>query len=593
MQSDDLGLRVAGRGLRATALAVCCLLPGVLAFFYFRDNFSTHYPIKVLSQGIWRAGAIPFWNFADGGGQPLAGNPNTLSFYPDNVLYLFLPAHVAFNLHFLLHLIGGWLAMRALTRSRAAAWMYVLSGAAISATAFYNMVTAIALIPLALLAVQRRSALWLGCAFGLLALAGEPVTIAGTAIAVLIVGRMRIRDWALAALVALVIASPQLIAWSEVASEVERAHGYSARTVLNASLEPLRIAEMVVGPIFPHHDPRLFLSLFIGIIAVPALMQRSRYVIAAAVLLFFALGRFNPIVAWAAEFVRIARFPEKLAIPLTVAIVVLAANLLQRSRAWQSVTLIPLAAWAIVTLPIDWFAPYRVAPQRPMRIYATPLPGGQDPSRDDYRRRAARLDPLFGATAGLRYAVDRSPDGMFSLASRIAAERFATTHDAKWLRMAGCANVPGALPRAWIVPRTVEAHDPVRAIEDPSFDEHAAAVAPIAFASAPGARVTRVVEHPQSLEIGLASAGPALLFVNETYFRAWDAGNLKTLPLDLDRLGVLVPAGTTTVTLRFGRHHAAVVIAWIASWLLLLLVEPLDRRTRKVERSGDDDAARG
>src|SRR6266700_5478014 len=160
-------------------LATCCSLLAVVGFFYFRDNFSTHYPIKVLSQGIWRAGAIPFWNFADGGGQPLAGNPNTLSFYSDNVLYLFLPAHVAFNLHFLLHLIGGWLAMRALTRSRAAAWMYVLSGAAISATAFYNLITAIALIPFALLAVERRSAVRLGCAFGLLALAGEPVTIAG------------------------------------------------------------------------------------------------------------------------------------------------------------------------------------------------------------------------------------------------------------------------------------------------------------------------------------------------------------------------------------------------------------------------------
>src|SRR5260370_36657883 len=96
-------------------LATCCSLLALGGFFYFRDIFSTHYPIKVLSQASWRAGAIPLWNFADGGGQPLAGNPNTLSFYPDNVLYLFLPAYVAFNLHFLLHLIGGWLAMRALT----------------------------------------------------------------------------------------------------------------------------------------------------------------------------------------------------------------------------------------------------------------------------------------------------------------------------------------------------------------------------------------------------------------------------------------------------------------------------------------------
>ena len=59
---------------------------------------------------IFRAGQIPWWNFYDDGGQPLAGNPNSLTFYPDNFLYLLLPAHVAFNLHFLLHLAVAWLA---------------------------------------------------------------------------------------------------------------------------------------------------------------------------------------------------------------------------------------------------------------------------------------------------------------------------------------------------------------------------------------------------------------------------------------------------------------------------------------------------
>src|SRR4051795_12654826 len=161
MRSPDPRSYIISEGMRRLALAlllsaVCCLL-AVFCFFYFRDNFSTHYPVKVLSAQSFRAGEIPWWNFADGGGQPLAGNPNTLTFYPDNVLYLFLPAHVAFNLHFLIHLALGWLAMRALTKSNAAAWTYALSGVAISATAFYNMVTAIALIPFALLAAERRS----------------------------------------------------------------------------------------------------------------------------------------------------------------------------------------------------------------------------------------------------------------------------------------------------------------------------------------------------------------------------------------------------------------------------------------------------
>src|SRR3954468_12535616 len=191
MRSPDPRSYIISAGMRRLALAlllsaVCCLL-AVFCFFYFRDNFSTHYPVKVLSAQSFRAGEIPWWNFADGGGQPLAGNPNTLTFYPDNVLYLFLPAHVAFNLHFLIHLIAAWFAMRALSQSRFAAWLYVLSGLALSATAFYTLITAVALIPFALWAAERRSALFLGTAFGLMALATEPVTIVASAIAVAIV----------------------------------------------------------------------------------------------------------------------------------------------------------------------------------------------------------------------------------------------------------------------------------------------------------------------------------------------------------------------------------------------------------------------
>src|SRR5271169_5730345 len=96
-----------GRWARRLSVVVLLALAGsllsTLGFFFFRDNFATHYPMKVISAAAWHAGAIPWWNLTDGGGQPLAGNPNALTFYPDNVLYLLLPSHVAFNLHFLLH----------------------------------------------------------------------------------------------------------------------------------------------------------------------------------------------------------------------------------------------------------------------------------------------------------------------------------------------------------------------------------------------------------------------------------------------------------------------------------------------------------
>src|SRR6267378_7217928 len=109
--------RAAWPPLAATGIiAAAAVFFSSVFFFFFRYNFSTHYPIKVISAAIFRAGELPYWNFSDGGGQPLAGNPNTLTFYPDNVLYLFLPPHVAFNLHFILHLAVAWFAMRALVR---------------------------------------------------------------------------------------------------------------------------------------------------------------------------------------------------------------------------------------------------------------------------------------------------------------------------------------------------------------------------------------------------------------------------------------------------------------------------------------------
>ena len=582
-------------------LAVCCSLLAYWGFFFFRDNLSTHYPLKKLSAGLLRAGEVPYWNFHDGGGQPLAGNPNALTFYPDDFLYALLPAHVAFNLHFLLHLIAAWFAMRALSRSPWAAWMYVLSGVAISALSFYNLVTALALVPFALWAAQRRRWLLLGCAFGLLALSTEPLTLLGALIAVLIVAP----DWRLwpAALVALVVASPQLIAYGEIAQEVERAHGYSAQTVLNASLAPPRFLSLLL-PLTNYGDV-LFFSLFLGIIVVPALFQRSRWVIVAGVTAFLALGAFNPIVravveAWPS--IRIARYPEKFALPLTIALVVLSARLLERP-VWRVITIIPLALFAVLTVPIDWYAPYRVTPVEPMRDCRAPLPGGQYPSRDDYRARAQRLGPLYGAVAGLEFALNRSPDGMHSLLSRVVAERWASTRNPVYARLAGCG--PDALPRAIAVRRVIgvgSVNEAVPIVEN-GLDVATFAVAPRRydrFGSAPSARVLAAEQLRQS--IVLEVRGPAVVLTNQSYFEAWvaktrDGRELDTLPLDIDRLGILVPAGDRTVILTFGRHRTAVAAAWVLSSLVLLAgvfalrVEKGDGRAGQVQRAGDEDRA--
>ncbi len=614
-------------------------LLATFGFFFFRDNFSTHYPMKVVSAAAWRAGAIPWWNVTDGGGQPLAGNPNALTFYPDNVLYLLLPAHVAFNLHFLLHLVLGWIAMRALIREcdpdtstgapascrlarghlapenqgrqdsarKAAlrwtkpalpgatfgAWLWVASGAAVSALAFYNLVTAIALIPFALWAARSRSPLVYGAAFGLLILGTEPVTVVATALVAAMVAFDRgfVKRTAIAVAVAAVIALPQIIAYSEIAGEVERAHGYSAQTVLNASLDPLRIIELLIGPFLRFDAPRLFPSLIIGVIGIPALARRSRWTAAAAVSFFFALGRFNPLVRLAVESMpslRFARYPEKFALPLCAALVVLAAMFFKRTKAkalWLAVTFVPLP-------------PYALAPQAPERIYVAPSMAGQVVSRGLYRSFAQRREPLFGATAGLRYVLNRSGEGMHSTLSRIVAERYAATNERRYLTIAA------QLPMAMFVPRAAgvtSINEAVRLLERSPFDVRLAAVAPAGldgFVSNPHARVTSYREQADGIEIRVETPGDALLLVNQSYFKAWDAGDhMRTVPLDIDRLGVVVRGGTKILTLHFGRHRTAVLAAWVISSALLLAallalrIEKGDRGAGEVQRAPDEDRA--
>ena len=597
---------MAGRQKALWACVVAALAVAVswFGFFFFRDNFATHFPLKALSAISLRSGEIPWWNFHAGGGQPLAGNPNALTFYPDTLLYLVLPVHVAFNLHFLLHIAGGWLAMRALTRSRFAATAYALSGVVISATAFYNLITAVTLIPLALLGAERRSARLVGIAFGLMLLAAEPVMLVSAALSVAIVaaGRMRLSHLVLAAALAAAIGAPQILAFSEIAPEVERSYGMSAQTVLNTSLTPLRIGEIFLWPFSGFlNDPggnrmRLFSTLFLGVIALPALLQRSRYAAIVAVMLLLALGRNNPVVSLAVErveWLRIMRFPEKFALPAIVALSVLIGAYFQRTahrRIWIAVTMVPLAIVAALALPIDWFAPYATAaaPGSAGRVLAgSTVSGGTMPAREEYRLRAQRREPLFGALAGLRYVVQRSPDRMHSLLSRIVVDRSRV--------------VPGPYarialgPDARIVPFAAAANSVDQAV---ALFERGQEVAPRAIQSAP-ARVVAYREHGQTIEIDVETRGPAFLLVNQSFFHAWVARmgqrELETMPVDVDRLGVVVPS-SGRVALTFGRNRLAVSATAALSLLLLAalpLIEKRDRRAGEVERPGDDDRALG
>lgn len=608
-------------------VAAAMLTISWLGFFFFRDNFATTLPLKAVAVEAWRAGEIPYWNSLYKGGQPLAGNPGMLTFYPSNVLYLFLPLHVAFNLHFLVHILIGGLAMRALCLARGtsrhaalfAAAVYMLSGVMISSTCLYNQIVNVAVLPLALLGVERRSAPLLGAACGLMALAGEPMVIVGTALILAIAAwrRLDLKTIVVAAFIAIVIASPALIAVTEISGQAERTTGLDPANVLGTALSPVRIAEIFVWPFSGFlidagggaARMRMFSTLFVGLIGIPALFRRSRYV--AMVLLMLFLAAENPLVTSAVvrfEWLRFGRYPEKFVIPLTAALVVLIAEHFHRTRfraAWAVVTLLPLVWAAVRGLPIDWYEPYRLPETAtPGRVYLRPDPrSGEEPARVEYRRRAKTLEPLTGMPLGVGYLMLPSPDSMDSRLTRVVTSRFHAVPEAlklRYLQLHG-ARVPGALPMAMVVPRTIAAgslRDAVRVIESPDFDPRAAAVAPVAFQSAP-ARVTGYAEKGQTITVDVEAAGPALLLINQTYYPAWVATmngeELPTMTLDIDRLGVLVP-GSGRVTLRFGRLRAAVALSAVLSLLTLVAafaIEIRQRRAGEVERPGDDDRALG
>lgn len=680
------------------ALLMAAAVVSSAGFFYYRDNFSTHFAVKAVSQEAFRSGAIPFWNRAAGGGQPLAGNPNTLTFYPDNLLYLVFPLHVAFNLHFLLHLAWGFLAMRALLRRLGlselpalyAATLYVSCGPVLSATAFYNLITSVALIPSALVALDRlldrsdfRSVTILGSCWGLVVLAGEPVMGVGLALlSIAFVWRRlnrRVVVGGLAAVVvAAVVASPLLVAYAEIAGETERgSRSFSTATVLAASVPPWRLAELTIGPAYglitdlsptgfrsaapPLPWQPLFASYFLGALAIAAMVmlffgRRWPLAAAAAVLLFLALGRYNPLLRSAvdaAESLRVIRYPEKFmlhaAVAATVAVglllnevrherrraagivtvvfailsavvvfalsphslwramigaafAVIAGLLMMRQWKWWreaavAAMLAPLIMWGAQTILLDGWAPYAAALEQGRSTFggstvwsaasAETLP---DNARQLYRRRAETLDPLFGAAAGMRYVSDRSPEGMYSLLSRIASER--VTHvdrslQLRYARLNGCDFILSngrafrvdGLPEVRPAQRNIAAatvNAAVQAIEAPQFVAEGDVVVPAPGLRSPSrpAVVTQVARLRDGFTFRVRAAEPSVIVANDTWFSAWrvtaGARQLRTFPANIDRLGFEVPAGEWTVSATFGRKRD-VVYALLAVSLLIQL----------------------
>lgn len=163
---------------------------------FFRDVAFSHYPRAFELRQIVRAGLLPIWNPFEHFGEPIIANANYLLYYPTSWLAWVLPAHYGFKLHYVIHFFvlaaGSFLlARRAGLRPATcffAGAVFVFSGPIMSLGNFYNLLPAVAWVPLALLAADyhlRRGG-WRGAtlfagAFTLQLFAGEPFTSISTA----------------------------------------------------------------------------------------------------------------------------------------------------------------------------------------------------------------------------------------------------------------------------------------------------------------------------------------------------------------------------------------------------------------------------
>jgi hypothetical protein len=337
---------------------------------YMRDVLNAHLAMKWSEALALRQGYFPLLDPYRGGGQPLAGNPNAVPFYPTNALLLWASPMWALNAHFWIHLLLApfaffWMARR-WGLSREAAWAaavaYGVSGFYLSHLSFYNLIAGATLAPALVAAClgfagagARRTAYAPAVAalWALLLLSGEPLMAAlgaGLAAAALLATWRRPAWGALAVLAAAVacgtlVALPQIVEFLRILPVSFRGfRGYKPSVATIASWDPRQAAEWLLPMVFGRLDvriagnfwgqrfftgaPPLFPSLYPGLLALALVVASGRprgraawwaWGTAAAGL-FCSLGRFNFAMQWL--FARLGsgalRYPVKFWLPVAV-----------------------------------------------------------------------------------------------------------------------------------------------------------------------------------------------------------------------------------------------------------------------------------
>jgi hypothetical protein len=285
------------------ALAILPLASGSRTL-YLRDVLNAHLGMRAYLADALRAGELPLIDPLRAGGQALAGNPNALPFYPDNLLVLVGSTLWALNAHFWLHWLAAaagacWLGRRrGLGREAAVATgaLYALSGLFLSQLNLFNGVAPFALAPalaaaaLAAAAEPRagRGAAGFALATGLALLGGDPILAAlavAAALALVVAERGRRAPWPrllVALLLAALVALPQLVETARALPGSFRGFwGFDAAAQAKSGPEPRLLLDALVPLFFgrpdlggdwaaaaPEAAPRLYFTIAPGLIAL-------------------------------------------------------------------------------------------------------------------------------------------------------------------------------------------------------------------------------------------------------------------------------------------------------------------------------------
>ncbi len=388
--------------------------------FYLRDLTRYYYPTKQILRDIVLNGEFPLWNPYFSAGQPIAANPEHEVFYPLTWLILMPSYDFGYRLHILIHIYIGLLGMYLLLRSMDVrpyasffgAMIWGLGGLYLSYINLLPILFCAAWLPPTCLFVRRfllkrnkrdfaLASLFLGLQF----LVGEPTTIMQTGF---LIGMYALyRAWysrpriaksvsralwiALISLAALLVGAAQVIPAIDHVRDSARSRPFGFDLVSAWSMPWAKYAELIYpnilghlsvrqvtwywgGGLYPGMGSPFLFSIYCGLL-MSALIIGGAFVrprggrlvlIIAVVSSALALGSHTPLLKFLfdAGIATSIRYPEKFALMGMFALIIFAAQMLDRMLAGDEVVRegalgFTLAALAVATvIACSTFTPF-------------------------------------------------------------------------------------------------------------------------------------------------------------------------------------------------------------------------------------------